>query len=105
MNRYIVLFCTVPKMEDGERIAEVLVQKGYAACVNIVGGIKSIYRWKGDVCRDDELLLIIKSRGDLFVKVKEAILADHPYEVPEIISLPVAEGHDVYLQWIDEMTD
>jgi periplasmic divalent cation tolerance protein len=104
MNRYAVLFCTVPKMEDGERIAEMLVQKGFAACVNIVGGLKSIYKWKGETCRDDELLLIIKSRSELFAKVRETILSNHPYEVPEIISLSIADGHAEYLKWIDEMT-
>jgi periplasmic divalent cation tolerance protein len=104
MNEYAVLFCTVPKMEDGERIAEELVQKGFAACVNIVGGVKSVYKWKGEICRDDELLLIIKSRNELFEGIRGIILSNHPYEVPEIISLPISEGHDEYLNWIGEVT-
>src|SRR5271157_2992929 len=100
----IVIFCTVPNEETASLIAERLVGDKLAACVNIVPGIKSIYTWKGQVCRDSELLCVIKSRASLFADIEKAIREVHPYEVPEIISLPIGEGHGAYMRWIVDST-
>jgi periplasmic divalent cation tolerance protein len=72
--------------------------------VNIVGGISSIYTWKGELCREEECLLIIKTRLELFEPLRERIVALHPYEVPEIVAIPIVAGHVPYLDWIDEST-
>lgn len=85
-------------------IGEDLVSGRYAACVNIVPGITSIYHWKGDLCRDNEFLLIIKSRQALFEIIRDRILTLHPYEVPEIISSRISGGSEKYLNWIAENT-
>ena len=100
MEDYCVIFCTVPSQEIGMIIAEDLVSGRYAACVNIVPGITSIYRWKGDICRDNEFLLIIKSRHALFSVIRDRILALHPYEVPEVISYHISDASEQYLKWI-----
>jgi len=85
-------------------IADDLVSGKYAACVNIVPGLTSMYRWKGDICRDDELLLIIKSRKRLFDDICSRIKELHPYEVPEILSFDISGGSESYLQWLADST-
>jgi len=101
---FCVIFCTVPHKEVGLDIANTLVSKQLAACVNIVPGLTSIYTWKDELCNDQELLLIIKTKNNLFANVEEVIKKIHPYEVPEIISLPVISGSYDYLQWIETVT-
>jgi periplasmic divalent cation tolerance protein len=100
----IVILCTVPNADVGEVVARVLVENKLAACVNIIPGLVSVYTWKGDVCRDSELLCVIKSRRDLFERIESAIKRVHPYEVPEIIALPIVMGHAPYLSWIHDVT-
>jgi periplasmic divalent cation tolerance protein len=104
VEEYSVIFCTVPSQEIGMIIAEDLVSTRYAACVNIVPGITSVYRWKGDVCHDSEFLLVIKSRTALFKTIRDRITALHPYEVPEIISCRMSEVSEKYLNWMAENT-
>lgn len=104
MGRYSVVFCTVPSRETGISIGEELVKKQMAACVNIVDGIMSIFSWKGEVCRENELLLIIKGPSKNFETIRKEIASLHPYEVPEIIELEIQNGHQDYLRWIDEVT-
>lgn len=104
MDACIVIFCTVPSRDIGLNIADDLVQGEYAACVNIVPGLTSIYRWKGALCSDEELLLVIKTRKALFESVRDRILALHPYEVPEIISCDITQGSEPYLAWITDST-
>ena len=104
MEKHIVVYCTAPSREVAVAIAESLVPGRLAACVNILAGIFSLYTWKGEFCRDEECLMIIKTRGELFERLRERIVALHPYEVPEIIALPIAAGHPPYLGWIDEST-
>jgi periplasmic divalent cation tolerance protein len=104
MNKYIVVLCTVPSEETGHAIAESLVEKKLAACVNMTGEIHSTYSWKGEVCRESERLLIIKSRPEQFASLEKEICSLHPYEVPEIVSVPILQGFHPYLSWIDEMT-
>jgi len=99
-----VVYCTTPSNEVAVAIAESLVPGRLAACVNIVGGISSIYTWKGELCREEECLMIIKTRRDLFERLRERIVSLHPYEVPEIVAIPIVSGHVPYLDWIDEST-
>lgn len=102
MSERIVVLSTVARPEDAERIASALVERGLAACVNVVPAVTSIYRWKGKVERDEERLLLIKTRGERFEALREALVSLHPYEVPEAIALPIAAGHAPYLAWLDE---
>lgn len=100
MTGPVVALSTVATTEDAERIARSLVEKGVAACVNVVPGVVSFYRWKGRLERDAEVLLVIKTRGERFEELKTALLAEHPYEVPELVALPITAGHERYLEWL-----
>jgi len=93
-----VIFSTAPPEQSGA-LAKELLDKDLAACVNIMP-VRSLYRWKGELCDDGEHLLVIKTRRELADEVVRAIRAVHPYEVPEIIVLPVAGGHAPYLDWV-----
>jgi periplasmic divalent cation tolerance protein len=97
----LVALTTVATEADAERIARSLVEKGLAACVNVVPGVVSFYRWKDGIERDQEWLLVIKTRGERFEALKTALVAEHPYEVPELVALPIAAGHQPYLDWLD----
>ncbi len=99
-----VVMVTVGSSEEALSIARTLVEEQLAACVNIVPRIRSIYRWKGDICDDEEQLLIMKTRTDLFPALQSRIRELHSYEVPEIISFPVAEGSPDYLNWVLDNT-
>lgn len=102
--RYAVVLVTAPSAESAQEIARALVGEGLAACVNLVEGVFSVFKWKGKLEEDKEVLLIVKTRTenlpDLISRVKEL----HSYDVPEVIALPVIEGNPAYLQWIDEVT-
>ncbi|AXI25336.1 cytochrome C biogenesis protein CcdA [Methanofervidicoccus sp. A16] len=99
---YIVVFITVPNLEVGEKIGNTLVEEKLAACVNITSEIKSVYFWKGRIEEDKEHLLIIKTRKDKFESLEKRVKEIHPYEVPEIIAMPIVLGSKDYLSWIDE---
>lgn len=101
---YYLVYCTCPDAQVGQRIADHLVGERLAACVNLIPGMRSIYRWKDELCRDEEVLLVIKSRSERFDALKAAILQMHPYELPEIIAVPVSAGHAAYLDWVQENT-
>lgn len=98
----VVALSTVGTAQDAERIARALVERRLAACVNVVPGLVSIYRWKGSVERDEERLLVVKTRAEKVEALREALVALHPYEVPELLVLPVEGGHAPYLAWIAE---
>ena len=104
MSDFIVILCTVSSKDEANKIAGSLVQKGLAACANIIDGISSIYEWKGEICKDEENLMIIKSRRSLLEEIKKEILSLHSYELPEIVSLPITDGLEPYLDWIKENT-
>lgn len=105
MTDAVVAFSTVARMEDAEHIARTLVQRRLAACVNIVPGLTSVYAWKGEVESDQELLLVIKTRRERLDALRQALLKIHPYEVPELIALPVEGGSEAYLKWIGDSVD
>lgn len=100
MSGVAVALSTVGSAEDAERLARALVERRLAACVSVVPGLVSTYRWKGEVCRDEERLLVIKTRADGVEALREALVAMHPYELPELVVLPVSAGHPPYLEWV-----
>jgi periplasmic divalent cation tolerance protein len=98
----IAVLCTVGTAADAGRIARALVEQRLAACVNVVAQVTSVYRWKGAIETAEERLLVIKTRGERFEALRQAIVSLHPYEVPEVIALPIEGGHRPYLEWLDD---
>ena len=103
-SQYRVLFVTVPEVKLAEAIAKGLVERKCAACVNIIPGATSVYRWEGKLHKDHEVLLIIKTRAGAFKEVTQFIKEKHPAKVPEIIGLPITEGSPSYLEWLGANT-
>ena len=97
----MIVLSTVGKPEDADRIARELVERGLAACVNVVPGVVSYYRWKGKLERDEERLLVIKTTAGRFKRLRDALVSLHPYELPEVIALMIDGGHKPYLEWLD----
>jgi periplasmic divalent cation tolerance protein len=100
MEGFIQVMTATDKREDAERIARSLVETRLAGCVQIVGPVTSIYRWKGRIETAGEWLCLIKSREDLYGAIEQAIRSLHPYETPEIIASPITEGSREYLDWL-----
>ena len=100
MSDAIVVLVTVPNAETADRLGEALVGERLAACVNVVAGVRSIYRWQGAVARDEELLCVCKSTRAAFERLRARVVELHPYEVPEVVALPIEAGHAPYLSWI-----
>jgi len=103
-TEFIVVLVTVSDESLGTMIARSLVEEGLAACVNIVPGLRSIYVFGGELCDDAEVLCVIKTRAERFDELAERISTLHPYDVPEIISLPLQSGNASYLRWVREAT-
>jgi len=100
----IVIFCTVPNKDDAKKISKALIEENLAACVSTVDKVRSLFSWNGEMCFENELLLIIKTKRELFEKIEAVIKALHSYNVPEIIGLPVIVGSEDYLGWIEHET-
>ncbi len=98
---HVVALTTCANPEQAEALARTLVESRLAACVNVVSGVRSFYRWQGKIEADAEQLLIIKTRRDMASKLKQVLLAEHPYDVPELVVLPIEDGSADYLKWID----
>jgi len=105
MSEPLVVLITAGSQEEAERIAQSLVAEMLAACVNVVPGVTSIYRWEGEVQRDQEWLLVAKSRRDVLDRLIERVQEIHSYDVPEIIALPLAGGSEPYLRWLDSVVE
>jgi periplasmic divalent cation tolerance protein len=105
MPGHAVVLSTAGSEDEASRIASDLVERRLAACVNVVPGVRSVYRWRGAIHADAEWLLIVKTRRDRFEAVRDAIRAIHSYEQPEIVLLDIADGDGGYLRWIDESLD
>jgi periplasmic divalent cation tolerance protein len=99
-NRCLVVLCNCPDGEPAARIARVLVEEGLAACVNRLPGLVSNYRWQGRIEEDTETLLLVKTTADRLAALTGRITALHPYELPEIIAVPVVGGLEQYLDWV-----
>ena len=102
MTEALVVLVTVPSRQVGEEIAARIVTERLAACVNVLGPVRSVYRWQGDLCRDEEHLLLIKTAHDRYSALEDRVCELHPYEVPEVIALPVQAGSRAYLDWVFE---
>jgi periplasmic divalent cation tolerance protein len=100
----LVVYITAPNEEEAAKIARALVKERLAGCVNIIKNIRSIYSWQGKIEDDRELLMIVKTRAELFSSLKTRVKELHSYTVPEIIALPIVDGSEEYLAWLRETT-
>ena len=100
----VVVFITAPTDEEAALIAKSLVESKLAACVNIIGRIRSIYSWQGKIEDDTEVLMIVKTRQELFGPLSSRVKELHSYDVPEVIALPIIEGSEDYLTWLRDST-
>src|SRR5579871_2925970 len=102
MTDKIVVFSTCATEEEGARIGRALVESRVAACVTIVAGARSLYRWQGAIESAAECLLVIKSSRGLFDRLQAALAEVHPYDTPEVIALPVIDGASKYMRWLED---
>ena len=100
-----VVLCTVPSEQVGETLARTLLEERLVACVNILPGVRSLYRWQGKLEDERELLLVMKTQAARYAELEARIRALHPYEVCEVLALDVAQGSDAYLHWLRSETD
>ncbi len=101
---FIFVYITTKNKKEAEKIGRVLVKEKLAACVNIIGNINSIYRWKGKVEEDKEVILIAKTKNNLLAELIKKVKALHSYKCPDIVALPIKGGSKDYLKWISENT-
>lgn len=104
-DKYLLVLTNLPDQETAMALAQSLIGKRLAACVNVLDGCTSIYRWEGKIQTDREIPVLIKTRSDAYALLQAEILASHPYEVPEIIALPVDRGLQPYLEWVSTEVD
>src|SRR5829696_4583478 len=98
----IVVFLTVPSGEEATRLADLLIGAHLAACVQILPEMESVYRWQGQVDRQSEILLIVKTAAGKFAELEREVRALHSYETPEIVAVPIVTGSQPYLDWLSE---
>ncbi|HZY31576.1 MAG TPA: divalent-cation tolerance protein CutA [Candidatus Methylomirabilis sp.] len=99
---HIVVLITTSSVIEAEAIGRALVEERVAACVNIIPGLRSLFRWEGKIEEQEETLMLVKSRGECLPSILEAVKRLHSYTVPEVIALPILGGSPDYLAWIDE---
>lgn len=100
----IAVYCTVPDKKTAKDIATILVKNKLAACVNMIDKIESLFSWDGELCKEKEVMLIIKTTRNNFEKINEIITEIHPYTVPEVIAMPIINCSEDYLKWIAHET-
>ncbi|MES9968932.1 MAG: divalent-cation tolerance protein CutA [Candidatus Thiodiazotropha sp.] len=100
----LLILCTAPDRETGLKLAKSLLDQGLAACVNLTSPVTSVYRWQGRLEQSDEILLLIKSVEKKYQRVEALLREQHPYELPEIIAVPVEQGLGDYLDWVERCT-
>jgi periplasmic divalent cation tolerance protein len=100
----LLVLCTCPGDTVAAEIATALIEQNLAACVSRVPGAKSWYRWEGRLEKDEEVLLMIKTVGDRFAELEGTVRRLHPYDMPEIIAVPITAGSEAYLQWVRDAT-
>lgn len=103
-DKYRVVLVTAPKITVARKLAKLVLEERLAACVNIVRGVESHYWWEGKVCRDAEVLLVMKTAKARLKTLEEQVLAAHPYDTPEFVVLPIEAGSKRYLDWIGAST-
>jgi periplasmic divalent cation tolerance protein len=101
-SNHLVVYCTCPEEKTAEKIARALVTEGLAACANILPGVKSVYRWKGQIESVNESLLLIKINSASYENIERRIVELHPYELPEVIGVPITAGLEPYLAWLTQ---
>lgn len=104
MSGVSIVYVTAGSEEEALKIGRTLVAERLVACANLIPHIRSIYRWKGEICEENEVLLVMKTRSSLFPFLMQRVLELHSYEVPEIVAFPVAQGLPAYLDWVLENT-
>ncbi|HEY7923562.1 MAG TPA: divalent-cation tolerance protein CutA [Vicinamibacteria bacterium] len=102
MSGRVVALSTVGSAEEADQLARALVERRLAACVNVVPGVVSHYRWQGELQRDEERLLVIKTRVERIEALRDALRELHPYELPELVAFEITAGSEAYLKWLDE---
>ncbi len=100
-ENFQLVVTTCPTAESAQNIAKLLIEKQLAACVNVIPGVHSYYEWKGSLENTTEYMVMIKTRSDRFNELQMMITSAHPYELPEIISVPITAGSQAYLAWLD----
>lgn len=105
MKSILVVFCTCPDEQTARALAAGLVEEKLAACVNVLPGIRSIYRWQGEVQDDSEVLMVVKTTQPKLDRLAQWLKQHHPYELPEVIALPVSGGLPGYLDWVAQETE
>jgi periplasmic divalent cation tolerance protein len=100
----LLVFTNLPDRVSAESLARTLVERKVAACVNVLPACRSVYRWKGEVQQEDEHPVLIKTTRDAYGALEEAIRQAHPYELPEIVAVPIERGLPAYLDWLAEET-
>lgn len=105
MTKHITLLCTCPDEESAELISRSLLEKRFCACINQIKNCHSVYRWQGTITHDEEILLIIKTTQARYDDIEAAIIKQHPYDIPEIIALPVIAGSKDYLSWLENAVE
>ena len=103
-DKYRGVLVTAPKITGARKLAKLVLEERLAACVNIVRGVESHYWWEGKVCRDAEVLLVMKTAKARLKALEEQVLAAHPYDTPEFVVLPIESGSKRYLDWISTST-
>ena len=101
MSERLVVLMTAGSREEAEDIANTLVKEMLAACVNVLPGVTSVYRWEGELQRDQEWLLVAKSTRQVLDDLVRRVQALHSYDLPEVVALPVVGGNEAYLRWVD----
>ena len=101
----LLVLTNLPDRAAAERLADLVVEKNLAACVNILAPCRSVYRWKGAVQHDEEHPMLIKTTTERYAALEQALRGGHPYELPEIIDVPVERGLAAYLGWVEQETE
>lgn len=96
----LLVYCTCPDEKSASALAAALVERRLAACVSQIPAVRSTYRWEGKLCHDQEVMLLIKTTADNFAALEAQVVKLHPYEVPELIAMPIKRGHQPYLDWL-----
>ncbi len=97
----LLILCTVPDRESALKLSSSLVEQNLAACVNLTSPVTSVYKWQGKLEQTEEIVLLIKTTQQRYQQVEAALRAQHPYELPEIVAVPVEQGLDDYLDWVE----
>src|SRR5207245_1061165 len=104
MTDALLVFTTLPNADKAADVARALVEERLAACANLLPAVRSIYRWEGKIQDDNEVLVLFKTRAENVERLKARILELHPYEVPEVLAVPIESGYQAYLEWLENQT-